>query len=78
MAEGALTFFKILKPYSFHIEGVPFHLTAMIVCMTMKCRNNATETKCHGFLAKGALFKGHAESTHNVITETYVRSKILK
>jgi hypothetical protein len=47
-----LTFLKVLKPYSFNVQRVPLYLTATIMGMTVECRDNATETKCHGFLTK--------------------------
>ena len=76
-AEGALTFFEVFKTYSFNIERVPLHLTATIMGMPMEGRNNATEMKRHSFRPKWAFPEGRDKGAPNVVTETYVRSKIL-
>ena len=64
-AERALTFFEVFDANTLNKKRVPLALTCTIVCMTVKCRHNATEMKGNCFIPKrfrSVIMKAHIMS----------------
>ena len=71
MAEGVLIFFEVFKTYSFNVEG------AIAPDSHNYGHAHGRQEQRHSFLPKWAFPEGRDKGTPNVVTETYVRSKIL-